>query len=70
MIIKLYELYDCAVRMEQAKEAEKNAYKKPVGKGQRQEVEEVDEVILLDDEETTFGAGFGKQNKKNQKKKD
>jgi len=68
MIMKLYELYDAAARIEQSKEAEKNLYKKPSGKGQRQEVEYVDEVILLDDEDTTFGGGIGKTTKKSQKK--
>ena len=29
MILKLYELYDFAFRLEQVKEAEKNLYKKP-----------------------------------------
>ena len=70
MILKLYELYDFAARMEQAKENEKNAYKKPAGKGQRNEVEYVDDVVLLDDEDTTFGAGVGAKNKKAQKKLD
>ena len=67
MIMKLYELYDAAARMEQIKEAEKNLYKKPSGKGQRQEFEYVDEV-LLDDEDTTFGGGIGKTTKKTQKR--
>ena len=40
MIAKIYELYAIAFNMEQAELAEKDAYgKKPVSKGQRQEVE-------------------------------
>ena len=60
MIQKLYELYDWAARQEQAAEAAKNAYKNP--KPKQQEVEYVEEAVLLDEEETTFGAPVGRKN--------
>jgi hypothetical protein len=66
-IAKIYELYNDAAKHEAAKSAEKEIYTKPK-REQRQEV--VYEDVIIADDDTTFGAPVGKQNKKTQKKAD
>lgn len=69
MIAKIYWLWSEAKNAELAEEAAKNAYNKPAGRGRKEEVE-VYEEVLLDEEDTTFGAPVGKQNKKTAKQTD
>lgn len=69
MVLKIYELYSIAHSIEEAKRAELNAYSKKPSKP-KQDVEYVDEVVLLEDEDVSYGAGFGKNTKKTQKKRD
>lgn len=64
MIAKIYWLWSEAKNAEIAEEAAKNAYNKPANRQRKeQEVEEY-ELIDRDEEDTTFGAPVGKQNKK------
>lgn len=70
MIAKLYWLWSEAKNAEIAEEAAKNAYNKPAGRGRKEQEVETYEEILLDEEDTTFGAPVGKQNKKAVKQQD
>jgi hypothetical protein len=66
MIMKIYQLYADAVAHEKAKEREKEAYK-PASRSKQPAVETYEEIILNDEEETTFGMLPKKQTKKTQK---
>ena len=70
MIAKIYQLWQEAKNAEIADEAAKNAYNKPAGRGRKEQEVEVYEEVLLDEEDTTFGTGVAKQNKKAGKQQD
>lgn len=63
MIAKMYQLYQESTMAEEMERRAKDIYKKPAGAGKKAVVEEYEEVINLNDEESGFGAMPTKNNK-------